>query len=123
MFWISAVLIVLFVLMAAFPQLFTDPYTADLSKAREAPSPDAWFGRDGQDTTYTPAPSMGPEPRSWSVSSPRYSWRFSARSSASSPATEPAGWIRCSAASARSSSASRCSWVGSCFSTSSPTTR
>jgi oligopeptide transport system permease protein len=50
MFWISAVLIVLFVLMAAFPQLFTstDPYTADLSKAREAPSPDAWFGRDGQ---------------------------------------------------------------------------
>ena len=50
MFWISAVLIVVFVLMAAFPQLFTstDPYTADLSKAREAPSPDAWFGRDGQ---------------------------------------------------------------------------
>ncbi len=50
MFWISAVLIVFFVLMAAFPQLFTstDPYTADLSKAREAPSPDAWFGRDGQ---------------------------------------------------------------------------
>ena len=50
MFWISAVLIVFFVLMAAFPQLFTstDPYTADLSKAREAPSADAWFGRDGQ---------------------------------------------------------------------------
>ena len=36
--------------MAAFPQLFTsvDPYLADLSKAREAPSADAWFGRDGQ---------------------------------------------------------------------------
>ncbi len=36
--------------MAAFPQLFTstDPYYADLSKAREAPSADAWFGRDGQ---------------------------------------------------------------------------
>ena len=50
MFWISAVLIVFFVLMAAFPQLFTntDPYLADLSKAREAPSPDAWFGRDNQ---------------------------------------------------------------------------
>ena len=50
MFWISGVLIVVFVLMAAFPQLFTstDPYTADLSKAREAPSADAWFGRDGQ---------------------------------------------------------------------------
>ena len=49
MFWISSALIVLFVLMAAFPQLFT---STDLrrrfSKAREAPSPDAWFGRDGQ---------------------------------------------------------------------------
>lgn len=50
MFWISALLIVFFVLMAAFPQLFTatDPYTADLSKARQPPSPEAWFGRDGQ---------------------------------------------------------------------------
>jgi oligopeptide transport system permease protein len=50
MFWISAALIVFFVLMAAFPQLFTNtnPTVADLSKAREAPSADAWFGRDGQ---------------------------------------------------------------------------
>ena len=50
MFWISLALIVLFVLMAAVPQLFThtDPYLADLSKAREAPTSDAWFGRDGQ---------------------------------------------------------------------------
>ena len=50
MFWISAALIVLFVLMAAVPQLFTstDPYFADLAKAREAPSADAWFGRDNQ---------------------------------------------------------------------------
>src|SRR4051812_5432956 len=50
MFWISAALIVFFVVMAAFPQLFTstDPYYADLSKAREAPSADAWFGRDSQ---------------------------------------------------------------------------
>jgi oligopeptide transport system permease protein len=50
MFWISAALIVLFVVMAAFPQLFTstDPYYADLSKARERPSADAWFGRDSQ---------------------------------------------------------------------------
>jgi oligopeptide transport system permease protein len=50
MFWISAALIVFFVLMAAFPQLFTstDPYHADLAKAREAPSADAWFGRDNQ---------------------------------------------------------------------------
>jgi oligopeptide transport system permease protein len=50
MFWISAALIVFFVLMAAVPQLFTttDPTAADLSKAREAPSPEAWFGRDNQ---------------------------------------------------------------------------
>jgi oligopeptide transport system permease protein len=50
MFWISAALIMFFVLMAAFPQVFTstDPTVADLSKAREAPSADAWFGRDGQ---------------------------------------------------------------------------
>ena len=50
MFWISAALILFFLVMAAFPQLFTntDPTLADLSKAREAPSPDAWFGRDGQ---------------------------------------------------------------------------
>ena len=50
MFWISLALIVLFVVMAIFPQLFTskDPAFADLSKARETPSADAWFGRDTQ---------------------------------------------------------------------------
>ena len=50
MFWISAALIMFSVLMAACPQLFTstDPTVADLSKAREAPSADAWFGRDSQ---------------------------------------------------------------------------
>ena len=50
LFWISGALIVLFLLMAAVPQLFTstDPYYADLAKAREAPSGDAWFGRDNQ---------------------------------------------------------------------------
>ena len=50
LFWVSAALILLFVVMAAVPQLFTsaDPYFADLAKAREAPSADAWFGRDGQ---------------------------------------------------------------------------
>ena len=49
-FWISAILIVVFILMAAVPQLFTatDPNYADLAKAREAPSGDAWFGRDNQ---------------------------------------------------------------------------
>lgn len=50
MFWISAFLIVLFLIMAAFPQLFTDkdPYYADLSLARQKPSPEAWFGYDTQ---------------------------------------------------------------------------
>jgi oligopeptide transport system permease protein len=50
MFWISAALIVLFVVMAAFPQLFTstDPYYADLSKSRQPPSSEAWFGYDSQ---------------------------------------------------------------------------
>ena len=50
LFWISAALILVFVVMAVFPQLFTstDPNLADLSKAREKPSADAWFGRDGQ---------------------------------------------------------------------------
>ena len=48
LFWISASLIVIFVLMAIFPALFTnkDPYDCPLELAREAPSPDAWFGKD-----------------------------------------------------------------------------
>ncbi|HEX3199510.1 MAG TPA: ABC transporter permease [Propionibacteriaceae bacterium] len=50
MFWISLALIVLFLVMAIFPQLFTgkDPTYADLSKARQKPSSDAWFGYDSQ---------------------------------------------------------------------------
>jgi oligopeptide transport system permease protein len=50
LFWISAVLIVLFVVMAAVPQLFTqvDPTYADLRKARQKPSGEAWFGYDSQ---------------------------------------------------------------------------
>jgi oligopeptide transport system permease protein len=50
MFWISLALILLLLLMAIFPQLFTgkDPTYADLSKARQKPSADAWFGRDSQ---------------------------------------------------------------------------
>jgi oligopeptide transport system permease protein len=49
-FWISAVLIVFFLTMAIFPQLFTstDPNYADLARARETPSPAAWFGMDSQ---------------------------------------------------------------------------
>jgi oligopeptide transport system permease protein len=50
MFWISLALIVLFVLMAIFPQLFTskDPNFADLNKARQLPSEEALFGYDAQ---------------------------------------------------------------------------
>ena len=125
MFWISAALIVFFVLMAAFPQLFTstDPTLADLSKAREAPSADAWFGRDGQGYDVYARTIYGARASILVGIFATCSWQCSARSSASSPVTEPAGWIRCSAASARSSSASRCCWAGFCFSTSSPTTR
>lgn len=51
LFWVSAVLIVVFVVMAAFPQLFTstNPTTADLARAREKPSlSGSIFGRDSQ---------------------------------------------------------------------------
>lgn len=49
-FWISASLIVLFILMAAFPGLFTrvDPNAADLSRSMEEPSAEHWFGLDRQ---------------------------------------------------------------------------
>ena len=50
LFWISAALILLFVVMAIAPGLFTntDPTAADLRRAREKPNPEAWFGRDFQ---------------------------------------------------------------------------
>ncbi|HYO86769.1 MAG TPA: ABC transporter permease [Dermatophilaceae bacterium] len=50
MFWASAVLIFVFVLMAAAPGLFTqeDPAYGILEQARELPSSQAWFGRDNQ---------------------------------------------------------------------------
>ena len=50
MFWISLALIVLFLVMAIFPQLFTskDPNFADLTKARQLPSEEALFGYDAQ---------------------------------------------------------------------------
>jgi len=49
-FWVSVVLITLFVVMAAVPQLFTstDPTEAVLKDARMRPSSEAWFGRDIQ---------------------------------------------------------------------------
>lgn len=50
MFWFSAFLIVVFTLMAIFPQLFTskDPGYCPLDRARLGPNPDAWFGYDLQ---------------------------------------------------------------------------
>lgn len=49
-FWISLVMLVLFLLMAAFPTLFTDkdPEYATLARSMEGPSADAWFGFDLQ---------------------------------------------------------------------------
>ncbi|MFJ8688188.1 ABC transporter permease [Micromonospora wenchangensis] len=48
LFWISATFIVLFVVMSAFPSLFTsgDPDATALSRSRVEPSGDAWFGYD-----------------------------------------------------------------------------
>jgi oligopeptide transport system permease protein len=50
MFWISATMILVFVVMAIWPSLFTntDPYQAVLREARQRPNADAWFGRDIQ---------------------------------------------------------------------------
>jgi oligopeptide transport system permease protein len=50
LFWVSATLITIFVLMAVWPSLFTntDPTEAVLQEARALPSSDAWFGRDIQ---------------------------------------------------------------------------
>lgn len=51
-FWVSAVMIMIMIIMALFPQLFTifapqnDPTYADLTMARKPPSADAWFGYD-----------------------------------------------------------------------------
>ena len=49
-FWVSVVLIALFLLMAAWPSLFThtDPSAAVLKDARVPPNANAWFGRDIQ---------------------------------------------------------------------------
>jgi oligopeptide transport system permease protein len=50
MFWISATLIVIFLLMAIWPTLFTstDPTEAVLSESRKLPDSENWFGRDIQ---------------------------------------------------------------------------
>ena len=50
MFWISATMITIFVLMAVFPRLFTsvDPTAAVLAESRARPGDGTWFGRDIQ---------------------------------------------------------------------------
>jgi oligopeptide transport system permease protein len=49
-FIVSAVIILVLVVMAAFPGVFTnkDPRFCDLNLSRQAPSADAWFGYDVQ---------------------------------------------------------------------------
>ncbi|SCG35595.1 oligopeptide transport system permease protein [Micromonospora echinaurantiaca] len=50
LFWISASFIVLFLVMAAFPSLFTngDPVNGSLSNSRVEPGANGWFGYDVQ---------------------------------------------------------------------------
>ncbi len=50
LFWVSAAMILVFVLMAAFPSLFTrtDPNFAVLAESRSKPGDGTWFGRDLQ---------------------------------------------------------------------------
>ncbi|MET7467722.1 ABC transporter permease [Micromonospora sp. NPDC005686] len=50
LFWISASFILLFILMAAFPSLFTsgDAVNGTLERSRVEPSSSAWFGYDVQ---------------------------------------------------------------------------
>ncbi len=50
MFWISATMITVFVLMAVWPSLFTstDPTEAVLAESRSRPGDGTWFGRDIQ---------------------------------------------------------------------------
>ncbi|MEV1158195.1 ABC transporter permease [Micromonospora chokoriensis] len=51
LFWISATLIVIFLLMAAFPSLFApggDPANGALSRSLNKPGADGWFGYDVQ---------------------------------------------------------------------------
>jgi oligopeptide transport system permease protein len=48
LFWISAAFILLFLVMAAFPGLFTSasPSYGELARSRNGPSAEAWFGYD-----------------------------------------------------------------------------
>ena len=65
MFWFSSALIVVFILMAVFPRLFTsvDPFAVDLDKSRQPPSLDSqasWFGYDSTVSRSTRASSTAP---------------------------------------------------------------
>lgn len=50
LFIIGSLLVLILIIMAAFPQLFTsvDPRSCSLSNSRQPPSSDAWFGYDLQ---------------------------------------------------------------------------
>src|SRR5699024_4496774 len=50
LFWVSSVLVVIFVIMAIWPSLFTnqDPHYGVLSRAVQDPSAQHWFGTDRQ---------------------------------------------------------------------------
>ena len=50
LFWASSVLVLIFVVMAVFPSLFTnqDPHYGVLSRAMQAPGGEHWFGTDRQ---------------------------------------------------------------------------
>ncbi|MGY1680866.1 ABC transporter permease [Geodermatophilus sp. SYSU D01176] len=55
LFWIGAVLGLVFTLMAVFPQLFArgaDPRDCDLANSRATPSAEHWFGFDQQGCDY-----------------------------------------------------------------------
>jgi ABC-type dipeptide/oligopeptide/nickel transport system permease subunit len=55
LFWIGAVLCLLFVFMAIVPQLFArgaDPRACDLANSKALPSADHWFGYDVQGCDY-----------------------------------------------------------------------
>ena len=50
LFWVAAVLVLAFVVMAIFPRLYTsiDPHNCDLSVSLEPPNSQHWFGTDVQ---------------------------------------------------------------------------
>jgi ABC-type dipeptide/oligopeptide/nickel transport system permease subunit len=55
LFWIGAVLGLVFTLMAVFPQIFArgaDPRDCDLANSRDTPSAEHWFGFDQQGCDY-----------------------------------------------------------------------